>query len=941
MDKVLWRCNNVPRPPDRVVELGAELHVERPLTVAVAPLAPGGGEFHVALTNDHATLPLRLCTCDLGNPRFVHVKGRKMPADLAPGDRWDFDVEVVDTANFTDAYIELTFCWRCGDEAAGGPDVGRAPGTWAHFVAQEVIMWTSTKPKRPTPDDPPGRRAPGDSEAPAARRRRRRFRGGGRGRAPPPPFPEEDAPARSEEAAPDDAACAICDDAAGGARTPCCGTAICAACVARAAASANAAFKCAFCLDASPAFYAFARSVGARRPRGAAGLGRRRRRRPLPGAARVRRVLLRVPARPGLRRRRRAAVGSAAVWNLLACESCGVSYAHAGCLAKRRRGGFVGAARRSPRRDAPPAAGALALAAAEDARAPRRPPAEPAPPPRRAPRRAVPAPAPSGAPRAPPADVDALVARDPRIRVERENPKKAGSKSALRYDAYKSASTRATALPSFVKSCPAYLGRAAAAVALSAGAAPGIPNGDPAPGGRQFRSLASLRAVAPGDVDLDAFDFRHAAGRARCPPVPARSEINGALREIWGGLSKREQAAAPPAGATSRRTRPRRRDGRRPGRATTIPSHVSRQNAPHTMRNKTTTTADALRALSSLLCVGSFALSRRDRALAAACAGASLALAAVDLLLRLEGHDGDADDAPRRPPRRAQRSATTSPARFRRGGRDEAPASSPPKQHVTELLVHNVSHTDLVVSFGGPDDGFDDLGDDGALRAQVLPLRRRLRGAARRGAEVRRRRPVPVAAARRHLRQVPRRAVARRPGRGGEDRMPCGLALRGAAPWSAARVRNELKTRFFKTTTLRDHADANANPDPDPVAPRRVYFPLLAVLLRAWLASTDDGEASKDRVVLLVSGAGTPRDANRDARDNSTEHVAELMELFLARAPSSAPSRDDWADRFRVAISFADGAPARVSTIHKSLRLYRPTCMYVWQLKTFWEQRTV
>ena len=62
------------------------------------------------------------------------------------------------------------------------------------------------------------------------------------------------------------------------------------------------------------------------------------------------------------------------------------------------------------------------------------------------------------------------------------------------------------------------------------------------------------------------------------------------------------------------------------------------------MRNKTTTTADALRALSSLLCVGSFALSRRDRALAAACAGASLALAAVDLLLRLEGRDGDADE---------------------------------------------------------------------------------------------------------------------------------------------------------------------------------------------------------------------------------------------------------------------------------------------------------
>ena len=139
------------------------------------------------------------------------------------------------------------------------------------------------------------------------------------------------------------------------------------------------------------------------------------------------------------------------------------------------------------------------------------------------------------------------------------------------------------------------------------------------------------------------------------------------------------------------------------------------------MRNKTTTTADALRALSSLLCVGSFALSRRDRALAAACAGASLALAAVDLLLRFEGHDGDGDDAPRRPPRpraRARSSDYESDAGSVATARDEAPASSPPKQHVTELLVHNVSHTDLVVSFGGPDDGFDDLDDDAALFAR-------------------------------------------------------------------------------------------------------------------------------------------------------------------------------------------------------------------------------
>ena len=70
--------------------------------------------------------------------------------------------------------------------------------------------------------------------------------------------------------------------------------------------------------------------------------------------------------------------------------------------------------------------------------------------------------------------------------------------------------------------------------------------------------------------------------------------------------------------------------------------------------------------------------------------------------------------------------------------------------------------------------------------------------------------------------------------------VPPVVALRGAAPWSAARVRNELKTRFFKTTTLRDHADANANPDPAPVAPRRVYLPTASrsqlITIRRWTA---------------------------------------------------------------------------------------------------------
>ncbi|KAK7236204.1 hypothetical protein SO694_00060238 [Aureococcus anophagefferens] len=338
-------------------------------------------------------------------------------------------------------------------------------------------------------------------------------------------------------------------------------------------------------------------------------------------------------------RARRSA--SAAVWNLLACESCGVSYAHAGCLAKRRRGGFVcglcesgdddGArprarprvARRRASGAAPPlaaprrapAAGALALAAAEDARAPagrprnrRRRRARPR-------RRAVPAPAPRArraraaggrrrARRARPAhprragepeegrlqERAALRRLQVRVGGARE-VSSFGTRADLRHDialgyvvVVDRAPTpppraqRATALPSFVKSCPAYLGRAARG-ARSRARAPGIPNGDPAPGwhkeiiprkhdpreadvhfydarsGRQFRSLASLRARRAR---------RRRPRRLRLPP-------RGRPRALPAGArAERDQRRAPgDAGAASRSGS--RRGARRAGRD--VPPH--------------------------------------------------------------------------------------------------------------------------------------------------------------------------------------------------------------------------------------------------------------------------------------------------------------------------------------------------------------------------------
>lgn len=40
-------------------------------------------------------------------------------------------------------------------------------------------------------------------------------------------------------------------------------------------------------------------------------------------------------------------------------------------------------------------------------------------------------------------------------------------------------------------------------------------------------------------------------------------------------------------------------------------------------------------------------------------------------------------------------------------------------------------------------------------------------------------------------------------------------------------------------------------------------------------------------------------------------------------------------DKFHLTLSLADGASARVSAINASLRIYHPSFMHFWQLKTY------
>lgn len=46
-----------------------------------------------------------------------------------------------------------------------------------------------------------------------------------------------------------------------------------------------------------------------------------------------------------------------------------------------------------------------------------------------------------------------------------------------------------------------------------------------------------------------------------------------------------------------------------------------------------------------------------------------------------------------------------------------------------------------------------------------------------------------------------------------------------------------------------------------------------------------------------------------------------------------------WKSHFHVTIAYTDGPPARLSALNASLRIYKPSYLHLWQLKTFWHER--
>jgi hypothetical protein len=171
-------------------------------------------------------------------------------------------------------------------------------------------------------------------------------------------------------------------------------------------------------------------------------------------------------------------------------------------------------------------------------------------------------------------------------------------------------------------------------------------------------------------------------------------------------------------------------------------------------------------------------------------------------------------------------------------------------------------------------------------------------------------------------------------------------------------------------------------------APRilTVYFPLIAVVIPEWLRVlkrrkyAQQGEPPPKKVLVLVSGAGQPRDIKANPHDNSTEGTGKAIERFVRRVYPDIEVRhissramgifryDDnvrfvksevlpvidaqravalrhygehWPKNLHVTMCLADGPPARISALNASLRSYRPGYLHVWRLKTFWDERMV
>jgi cytidine deaminase len=329
-----------------------------------------------------------------------------------------------------------------------------------------------------------------------------------------------------------------------------------------------------------------------------------------------------------------------------------------------------------------------------------------------------------------------------------------------------------------------------------------------------------------------------------------------------------------------------------------------------------------------------------------------------------------------------------------------------PKRYL-EMLVHNVSHTDLVLSVDAPPlDTEEEQEADSEYclcrpRFSAFDLYCRRILSSIHGQE-------QVVAFPRFERSEtsPRYSiVSPKPSRQG--RLHTGFALLHNQTNDLEISKDELSNLRFRGRDAPRIEPIHQNEHHTRLKLSHVFFPLLATLLPRWnrelttkYASSSKDDVQLKRVIVLVSGVGTPRNWTHSITGNSTQTCAQLMKQFILRVhpqvtvvcihsntnifrydenivfvkrelmpcinayrdahacglpypdeqqeesgystiQEESPFLVDWKRSFYVTLSFADGSHARTHAIQTSLRPYRPRYYHLWQLKTFWHDTKI
>jgi hypothetical protein len=262
----------------------------------------------------------------------------------------------------------------------------------------------------------------------------------------------------------------------------------------------------------------------------------------------------------------------------------------------------------------------------------------------------------------------------------------------------------------------------------------------------------------------------------------------------------------------------------------------------------------------------------------------------------------------------------------------------------TEILLHNISHADMIMS----------LDEDATILARPkFSCFRRLSEIMYHS--IKEMSGLSLVEYPVHTRE---HTLAKRPIRKkSSDCVPVGFDFKELCQTDLLSLPNTDQLRFR-------HKDKDLLP-PGEVKIAAAFFPLLAALIPQWQSYIhENGKVCRNRkfVVFLISGQGTPRDETASVVDNSTDICAELMKIFLQQAypeievvlvPSPSLNlfrydeniqfvkqillprvekirnsvvdrvQEHWKEYMHLYISYASGSSARVSAIGASLRPYR------------------